>query len=124
MLTLHFDPADHVVDVHATGALTKQDYDSALPVLQTLMEHGRPWDFLVRIDDFQGWQPRAFWEEARFDMKHRSHFGRIAVVTDSTVLDWAGRISNLFFPREVRVFKAAQFREADAWLRSDRRDRG
>ncbi len=109
--------AKDIILCRASGFLTKEDYETALPELERAIERseGRP-RVLILLEDFRGWQLDALWQELRFDLKHRKDFERIAVVGDSRLQDWGTRLSRPFFAAEMRYFSRAELPEAEAWL--------
>lgn len=119
MISINARPAEHLIEVVATGKVSRQDYDAVLAQLESWLSPGSCWDFFVQLDDFKGWEPGAFWQETMFDLKHRAQFGRIAVVGESGLAEWASKISKLFFPREVRFFHPGQAVAARAWLQTE-----
>lgn len=52
--------------------------------------------------------------ELRFLRKNRSHFGRVAVVTNDEVINWAAWLNAVLSDAEVAVFDNIQ--DAEAWV--------
>jgi len=117
MISVEHHPEENLVEVHAAGKLSREDYDNVVPRLESWLSHEQPLDFLVQLENFQGWHPGAFAREVALDVQHRSQFGRMAVIGDGRLAEWSTEMSNFFFPSEVRYFSRGQAEEARDWLR-------
>lgn len=110
-----------LITVRASGKLTAEDYDAALPELEQAMDNaGVPLRLLIRLEDFHGWEIRALWSELKFDLKHRSDPGRVAVLGETAIEEWGTRLSAPFAKAEMRFFSLDCVDEALDWLRLDR----
>ena len=116
MITIEHHREDFLI-IRASGRLTKPDYDAAIPELELAMSRTRSKPrVLVLLEDFQGLEPEALWEDLRFDMKHYEDLGRIAVVGESTLEKWMTYFSKPFTGAEVRYFDRERREEAEKWL--------
>ena len=67
-----------------------------IPRLETIIrERGKARLLLDTADDFQGWEPKALWDDARFGLAHRKDFDKMAVVTDRRWIEWALKVGAL-----------------------------
>lgn len=108
---------DGIVIVDASGKLTRDDYEIFDNELDEAMEAAAPSLLLIRLRDFQGWEPQALWKDIELDLKHRRTFERIAVVGHSTVAEWLTRLFKPFTAAEVRYFDDDHADAAIGWLR-------
>lgn len=117
-------PSDHnMIVIRASGALTTQDYDAAVPELQHAIElSDRPLRVLLRLEDFSGWEIGALWSEIEFDLKYRNDFGRIAVLGETELEEWGTTLSAPFTKADMKYFPTEQEAEALEWLRSKNAD--
>lgn len=117
MLTIDRQPDGVVVVVTASGRLSDEDYKRFVPEFEGLAARaGGPLRMLVELVDFQGWEPRALWDELRFDAAHRDAFGRMAVVGDKAWQEWGTKLSKPFFAAEMRFFEPSRIDAARDWL--------
>jgi hypothetical protein len=108
-----------MIIIRASGTLTINDYEAAVPELQHAIElSDRPLRVLLRLEDFSGWEIGALWREIEFDLKYRKDFGRIAVLGDTTLEEWGTTLSAPFTKAEMQFFPSDQESEAYEWLRS------
>jgi hypothetical protein len=107
---------DDVVAIRATGTLTKEDFSHFAPQFeQTLHQLGKL-RVLFDMTGFDGWEPKGFWEETKFDIKHNSDIRRLAVIGDEK---WHHALITLFKPfvaAEVRYFHRDEANQARHWL--------
>ena len=106
----------------ASGKLTRDEYHEQLmkPVYDAL-ERGEKVNLLFETaDDFSGLELGALWEDLKaagsVGLKHRSSWGRMALVTDK---DWIRHGVSAFgwlSPGELRVFESGERHSALAWL--------
>jgi hypothetical protein len=108
---------DGVAIVDAVGKLTRDDYATLDDEIDEAMEAAAPRLLLIRLRDFQGWEPQALWKDIELDLKHRKTFERIAVVGRSTAAEWMTRLFKPFTAAEVRYFDEDQAEGAIGWLR-------
>ncbi|MGD8416832.1 MAG: STAS/SEC14 domain-containing protein [Pseudomonadales bacterium] len=108
---------DGVAIVDAAGKLTRDDYATLDDEIDEAMEAAAPRLLLIRLRDFQGWEPQALWKDIELDLKHRKTFERIAVVGRSTAAEWMTRLFKPFTAAEVRYFDEDQAEGAIGWLR-------
>ncbi|MGE0622842.1 MAG: STAS/SEC14 domain-containing protein [Pseudomonadales bacterium] len=108
---------DGIVVVDAGGKLTRDDYTTFDNELDEVMEAAAPRQLLIRLKDFQGWEPQALWKDIELDLKHRKTFERIAVVGHSTVAEWLTQLFKPFTAAEVRYFDEDKADGAIGWLR-------
>ncbi|MFP3943063.1 MAG: STAS/SEC14 domain-containing protein [Alphaproteobacteria bacterium] len=116
MITIEHHHRNFLV-IRAAGTLTKTDYDAAIPELESAMARrpGKP-NLLIVLEDFQGWDLEAAWKDLRFDLKHYSDFGRIAVAGEGDLEKWMTKLSTPFTGAEIRYFDRSRMEEAEAWL--------
>ncbi len=79
--------AEHVVAIRISGHLTDEDYKSFLPLLKDLINREGPVSLYVDMEDFEGWDMKAAWDDVKFGITHDVDFKRIAIVVDK---QWIG----------------------------------
>lgn len=106
-----------LITLRASGTLTKAEYDLAVPEIENAMVLAKgPLKMLVRLEDFQGWEVDALWEDLKFERHHRRDLGPVAVVGDTKFEEWGTWLSSLFSKPEIRFFKSED--QARDWLMS------
>ena len=108
-----------MIIIRASGTLTINDYEAAIPELQNSIElSDGPLRVLLRLEDFSGWEIGALWREIEFDLKYGKDFGRIAVVGENLLEEWGTTLSAPFTKADMQFFPADQEAKAYEWLRS------
>ncbi|MFW5881696.1 MAG: STAS/SEC14 domain-containing protein [Roseicyclus sp.] len=106
-----------VIVLRASGTLTAQDYEDAVPELEHALGLSRgPLRVLVRLEDFRGWEIGALWRELDFGLEHGGALGRVAVVGETGLEKWATELAAPFTSARMRFFPRARLDEAEAWL--------
>jgi hypothetical protein len=107
----------NLLAVRAVGKLTRRDYrEEIIPRFKAIFrDHGKA-RFL--LEDFNGWEVAALWEDARFGLAHRRSFEKIAVVGAPAWVEFNLRLIALIIEGEVRMFPPSERSEAFSWITS------
>lgn len=106
-----------IVEVKVSGKLTAEDYNRFAPEMEELIDsHGKV-RLLFVMEDFDGWDAGAMWEETKFDFKHAKNLERVAMAGTEKWHEWVTRLCRVFNAVECRYFDISQVHEARAWLR-------
>ena len=109
----------NILGVKATDQLTDEDYtDIWIPELEKLIDRfGKVRALLYMDENFKGWKLKAMWDDAKFGLKHRSDFEKIAIVGGPKWTSWGVKLSAHLISGEVRVFEEHELQEAWTWIR-------
>jgi hypothetical protein len=111
------DVAGNIVEVKASGRLTDADYDEYIACMEALIGRWGHLRMLLMLDvGFEGWDPSAAWSEFKFQVRHREHIRRVAVVGSSRWVEVGSRISGHLTGTEVRYFEHETAGEARLWI--------
>lgn len=116
MLKIGYLNDNHVLTITAAGMVTRDDYNDALPALEEMLNQHDKLRFFIKLDDCSGFKPGALWEDLKFDFKHKSQFGKTAVVGDKKWEEWGIKLSRPFFEDEIRFYPVEQSDEAWEWV--------
>ncbi len=115
-IELHEESGGKVLDIRLSGKLTKEDYESFVPVVERLIrEHGKL-RMLVRMHDFHGWTMGALWEDIKFDWRHFSDIERLALIGESKWEAGMATFCKPFTRATIRYFDEAKADEAVNWI--------
>jgi hypothetical protein len=120
MLTIMPQSHDQVLGIQGTGTVTDRDYlEVLIPQLAGVLEKYGKARFLYYLDEgFTGWEMGAMWEDAKFGMKHKDDFEKIAVVGGPKWVAWGTRLFSYFMEGQVKVFPTEDLQAAWDWLNS------
>lgn len=109
-----------VLAFEVKGKLTAEDYTETLnPLLKSFRESGKKARVLFQLGpEYDGFTPKAEWEDMKLGLRFLNTFERVALVTDH---EWIRKISAFvgsFLPCPIEVFSNAKLDEAKAWLTS------
>ena len=114
------DSGGNILVLKTAGKLTDADYkDVLIPRLESIIrDHGKA-RILVDVGvDFRGWEPAAFWDDARFGITHRRDFEKLGVIGGPQWTEWGVKLATLIVCAEIRSFPAGERGEALKWIRA------
>lgn len=107
---------DKVLGFKLTGKLHDEDYKKFVPTVdQAIAEHGKT-RLLAQLDNFQGWDMHALWDDIKFATTHCTKIERIAIVGDSTWEKYMSMVCKPFTMAKIQYFNAAEIDKAWAWV--------
>jgi hypothetical protein len=118
MIQIELQNGGNLLLIHASGKLSKEDYRDFVPQFDQLIEQHGKVRVLFEMNDFQGWQPVALWEDTKLGFKHFGDIERVALVGEKRWQHWMSRFCAPFTRAEVRYFDRANEPAAEEWLRA------
>ena len=111
---------DGVLSVFPTGALSEHDFTALTGLVDPYIEaHGALKGLMIEAERFPGWNSfAALATHIRFVRNHERHVRRVAVVTNSPLLELLPALARHFVQAEVRSFPFDQRDAALAWLKA------
>jgi hypothetical protein len=118
VITIMPQSHDNILGVQGTGKVTNQDYlDVLIPQLEEVLKKYGKARFLYYLDeDFTGWEMGAMWEDAKFGLKHKDDFEKIAVVGGPKWIAWGTKLFSYFLEGQVKIFAFEELQAAWDWL--------
>jgi len=101
----------------ATGKLTDADSKQFLPILEEMIGQAGRISLYIEMQDFEGWEAKAVWDDLRFGSHHDDDFKRIAIVADTSLMHAVTGFVNFFSHIEIRFFANNESGAAWDWLR-------
>jgi SpoIIAA-like len=106
----------NILELEISGKFVASDFQSLESTFQRLVKQYRKIRVLFRMHDFHGWEPVAFWDEVKFDLKHLSDIERLAIVGDKQWEKFLGVFGRPFTAAEIRYFDESALPAAQEWL--------
>ncbi|WP_457593287.1 STAS/SEC14 domain-containing protein [Hydrogenimonas sp.] len=74
------------VEFSLVGKLTHEDYETFVPFIESAVKGLPPGSLNILIDmtRFEGWTPKAAWDDFKFGLEIRKDINKMAVVGDKT----------------------------------------
>jgi len=109
---------DVYVELRAIGKLTHRDYEILVPMLEEAIKEVSDPSIKILVDarEFEGWEPRAAWDDVRLGMKYRKEFSRIAIVGNKPWEKYAASVAKWFTSGDAQYFEDMD--EALEWINS------
>ncbi|MBP7242893.1 STAS/SEC14 domain-containing protein [Amaricoccus sp.] len=118
MLKITDDPARHALVLEPSGGLTRDDF-AALDrrfEARAAADGGRI-NLVVNAPTFPGWADfSGFLAHLDFVRTHQARVEKVALVSDSRLLDAAPAVARLFVSAEIRHFPGDGLAAAQAWI--------
>jgi len=114
MFALYRPGAGNVLGVKASGQLTHADYERLVLRLEELIKEQRKIRVLVELEDCQGWDIGAAWDEVKFWFKHGADVERCAVVGQKKWQEWLTKLTRPFL--KGKYFDKGKLDQAWQWI--------
>ena len=108
-----------ILEVDVSGKLVANDFQGLESIFRRFVQHHGKIRVLFIMRDFHGWEPGAFWDEVKFDLKHFGDIERLAMVGDKQWEKFLGVFGRPFTAAEMRYFDERALPAARAWLESN-----
>jgi len=120
MVQILSESKGNILGIRATGRLTDQDYEEVLiPSLETIIkEHGMARLLCYMDENFSGLEMGAMWDDAKFFLKHKNDFEKMAIVGGRRWIEVMMELFAHFMPGDSKTFTGEQLQEAWDWIRS------
>src|SRR5438876_11190965 len=113
---MQYEPNDICV-LGMSGILKRSEFGTEQTELARHIDAGSKPRLLVILENFEGWERGADWNDLDFVLSHGNEIARIAIVGESRwephALSFVGAG---FRPAPVRFFPSSQLVEARAWI--------
>lgn len=98
------------------GTLTHEDYERITPIIDSVLEemNESKIDILVDIEQLEGWELKAAWDDLKLGLKHGKKFNKIAIYGHINWQDLATKIGSWFVGGEIKSFDSLE--DAMLWL--------
>jgi hypothetical protein len=106
-----------VLGYDVRGRLTQEEMLQLTRELERAIERSGRIRVLIDLSSFPYAETGAFWEDLRFDFRHRNDVERAAVIGDRAWQRWTNRLFGALSGAEKRHFRQAEAAQAWAWVR-------
>jgi hypothetical protein len=107
---------DNVVGFRVSGDVTRADYDTLEPEVQTIVDASGSVRVLLDMTDFRWEKVEAWGADLRFGKKYHRSIERMALVGHHQWEKWLARLAEPFYAQQARYF--ADVNQAWDWLDS------
>jgi hypothetical protein len=113
---LHPQADGKILNVLVSDKLTKEDYERLGPEFETLIQQHGKIRVLLEMEDFEGWQAGALWEDLQLSFEHYDDIERLAMVGDKAWEKGMAQFCKPFTTAEVRYFELHEIDQARKWI--------
>ena len=95
------------IAVKAIGRLTHDDYTLMTPLLDEAMKEVDESTVRLFFDgtEFEGWEPRAAWDDFKLGLKYGRKFSKVAMVGNKHWEQLVATVGNWFIKGEIEYFE-------------------
>lgn len=108
-----------VIATKAIGKLTKSDYEILIPILTNRLQDYKKIRWYFEMENFTGWELKAFWQDVKFDAQHADDFEKIAMVGEKKWQEWMADLMKPFTEAEVKFFDLKDRNVALEWIKDN-----
>lgn len=112
----HKNDIGKLLEFHLSGKLTKSDYETFVPLVESVVREYGKIRILMVMHDFHGWEASALWEDIKFDVKHFADIERLAMVGEKTWQEWMAKFCRPFTTAKIKYFEAGELEKARTWI--------
>jgi hypothetical protein len=114
--TIEIVASGNVLEVAASGKLTKEFYERFVPAVDKQIQEFGKLRILFVMHDFHGWTAGAMWEDTKFDLKHWRDIERLAIVGETRWEQGMATFCKPFTTAKIKYFDHSQLDAARAWV--------
>ncbi|MBI9109706.1 STAS/SEC14 domain-containing protein [Maridesulfovibrio ferrireducens] len=118
MIEIMPESKGRMLAVRASKKLTESDYAEVwIPALQKVIEEHKSANVLLYMDEnFEGWELKAMWEDAKFGFAHRNDFNKIAIAGGPAWVEWGSKIASALINCELKIYEPEKLSESLIWV--------
>lgn len=118
------DLPDSVIGFRAVGAVEASDYQSVVdPAIEATIAAGHKVNLVFVLgEEFERYSLGAMWQDALLEGKPERTWGRIALVTDHSIVGEIIHGIAFLLPGDLRIFAVAAQADAVQWASEGPRD--
>ena len=112
------------LELKLAGVLRRDDYLKFVPLAETRIKENGTINLVVHVSDLTGFTPSALWEDLKFDAKHYSDVGKLAIVSTDEKKKWLATVARPFTAAEVEFYPEERLADARTWATSEPESHG
>ncbi len=107
---------DNLIAVRVSAILTSEELGHLEAMIKHVIAQYGEVRLYFEMEQFSGWEPGSFLENAFFEVVHAHQFSKVAMVGEKNWQAWLARLMNVVKRGEVRYFDLDQRVQALEWI--------
>jgi len=107
---------NNLIAFKVRGKVEKKDYDKPTPLLEKTKREFDTRKLYVEIENIEGIEPAALWEDFKVYFLHVKNFKKIAVVGQGGVIEKITNLTKPFVSGEIKFFETGEAVNARDWV--------
>ncbi len=108
---------NNVIAFKVKGKVEKKDYDKLTPLLEKTEREFDKRRLYVEIEDIEGIEPAALWEDFKVYFLHIKNFDKIAIIGRRGVIEKLTNLTGPFVSGEIKFFETGEAVNAREWIK-------
>jgi len=119
MIEIMSESTENLLIIEVKDKLTAKDYENTfIPALDKIIQQqGKARVIICFNENFSGFELGAAWDDAKFGLRHRHDFEKIAVVGGPRWIEWSSKVGAHFMKGQMKVYGAGCYQEALDWAK-------
>jgi len=117
MLIILEETKNDLLVVRASEKLTTKDYEKVfIPKMEEMITQHKKINIVFYCDNtFSGWELGAMWDDAKFGIKHRHDFNKMAAVGAPDWVEWTAKLFSFLVEGEMKFYPDDKLTDAITW---------
>ncbi len=108
---------DNLIAFKVKGKVEKADYDKLTPLLEKTEREFDKRKLYVEIENIEGIEPTALWEDFKVYFLHIKNFDKIAIIGQSGVIEKLTNLTRPFVSGEIKFYETGEAVNARDWIK-------
>lgn len=117
-INLQEEDQKKIVTITFKGKVERADYELLVPQLEGIIRKGGDIRMMVELRDFEGWTPKALWEDTKFFTTRANAIEKIAIAGDKKWESSLAVLAKLFTSARIKFFDLERIEAAKDWIRA------
>lgn len=114
---INFQQEGNILYMTVSGKLDDSDYDKLVPRLREMMDEYKEIRWLIKLEDFEGWSPHAFWRDISFALSNRLQLRKLGIVGDNQWHEAMAEVFEVYTANDVEYFNRDHEKQAREWIK-------
>jgi hypothetical protein len=107
----------NLIALQVEGKIVKTDYELLNTLLRNVRENYDTIRLYLEINNIEGIEPSAVWEDIKTYFRHFRDIDRVAVISSDSTVKTLTNLGKTFVSGETRFFNDSDFMRAREWIR-------
>ncbi len=107
---------ENLIAIKGKDNLTDSDIEKLHPLIDNILNKGQKVRWYFEMEDFSGWNIKAFWKDLKMDLSHADDYEKIAMVGEKKWQNYIAQFMKPFLNAEIEYFDLNNKEQAKEWI--------